>query len=200
MYRQDQTFPVLTKRKMYKERYKVEYNTIELRTRNRNRNPPAVLVEQEYNPSRNSRKKELNKNRYKSGIDHQLLSFIKKSRNPREIRNHLTAMADQQELLGIGRETQVGRGFTLRQIVNPDDELAHASGLRQRQKIVVLYTRDELVAIFEGGGCKEAIDQVLELLVIACVVDFTTVHLCDKSADHLPGNLLRSHVGTALGH
>lgn len=143
-------------------------------------------------------KKDKTRNKYKSVINHQLLSFIEKRRNPREIRDHLTAMADQQQFLGIGRKTQVGRRLTLGQFVNPGNEVTHASGAREGQEIIVLDTRDELVVVFECGGGKEAVDQVLELLVVVRVVDLAAVHLGDKSADHLPGNLLRCNIGTAL--
>lgn len=107
-------------------------------------------------------------------------------------------MSNQKQLLRVGRQTQVGRGFAFRQLIDPFDKVTDACSTRQGKTVVILNTRNDLVLVLESSWSKKAGHQALKLLKIGVVIDLATVGLGHESADHVPGQLLRSHVGSAL--
>ena len=89
-------------------------------------------------------------------------------------------MSNKQQLLRVGRQTEVRGRFSLREMVDPVHEVADAS-LAGKDELVTLFldAGDDVVVFFEGGGREEVVHEYLELLEITGVVDLTAVRLCD---------------------
>ena len=110
-------------------------------------------------------------------------------------------MANKQQLLRVGGQTEVGRRFALRETVDPVHEILHARARGNGQAAVVSLgvsrlrvsaafgAFGQLVVVFEGGWGEDGVDKVCELLEIGFVVDLAAVGLGDKDADEVPWQL-----------
>lgn len=133
-------------------------------------------------------------------INHQLLSLIQQSRNPRQIINHRRTMPHKQQFFRIRRQSKVRRWLSLRKLVDPFHKVTDTSFTRQDKRIVLLlHARDDVVVFFEGGWREEVVHEAFELLEIALVVDFAAVGFGYERADHIPGEFLGRDIGAALG-
>jgi hypothetical protein len=133
-----------------------------------------------------------------SRFHHQLFALIQQCCHPRQIRNHVPAVSHQQQLLRIGRETEICGWLSLWKAINPFGEVPQARPTGERQALVILNSRNQLVVKLESRRCEETGDEILELLKVAAVVDLPAISLGDQGADHVPRKLLGRYIGAAL--
>src|SRR5205823_1387549 len=106
--------------------------------------------------------------------------------------------SNEQQLLGIGWQTQVRGRLTLWQLVNPTHKVLQ-TGARWHKKATIRSVH-ELVIHIVGIRGQELRDKLSKLLEIALVVNLASVRLGNQVADHIPRDILRRNVGSVACH